>query len=140
MKLEITRRAELAVRALALLNRTGQRFGAEALADALGTTVGFVPQVVGPLVKAGWVQAGTGPSGGYASLVELNGVTMMDVIEAVDGATSINRCVIADHGCRPVVPCLMHSVWREARSELVRALSATAMSSVDPFPRDSVPA
>lgn len=140
MKLEITRRAELAVRALALLNRTSERFGAAALADALGTTVGFVPQVVGPLVKAGWVQAGAGPAGGYASLVDLNGVTMMDVIEAVDGFTSLNRCVVADHDCRMVTACLMHSVWGQARSELVRALSVTLMSSVDPFPRDAVPA
>ena len=55
MRLEITRRAELAVRALAELAKVDGHCKAAELAEALGTTTGFVPQVLGPLVKAGWV-------------------------------------------------------------------------------------
>ncbi len=61
MRLEITRRAELAVRAMALLGGRPERIKASALAQELGTTAAFVPQVVGPLVKAGWVQSDPGP-------------------------------------------------------------------------------
>ena len=65
VRLEITRRAELAIRALALLRRSTKRAKASVLAEELGTTVSFVPQVLGPLVRAGWVQSDPGPSGGY---------------------------------------------------------------------------
>ena len=69
MRLEITRRAELAVRALALLGRSSERVKASVLADGLGTTVSFVPQVLGPLVRAGWVRSDPGPTGGYRCVV-----------------------------------------------------------------------
>ena len=44
MRLEITRRAELAVRAMVALGASEGRLKAPDLAEALGTTSGFVPQ------------------------------------------------------------------------------------------------
>ena len=94
VRLEITRRAELAIRALALLTGSSERVKASALAESLGTTVKFVPQVLGPLVRAGWVQSDPGPTGGYRSQVDVGDVSVLQVIEAVDGATDVGRCVV----------------------------------------------
>lgn len=130
MRLEITRRADLAIRALALLGRTPERLKASVLAAELETTVGFIPQVVGPLVKAGWVRSDPGPTGGYRSSVDLDHVSVLDVIEAVDGTTDAGRCVVADRPCRPDVPCVLHAAWGQARTELVGMLQTTPMSGV----------
>lgn len=135
MRLEITRRAELAVRALALL---GERTSAEAtgrtkgqrLAADLGTTTAFLPQVLAPLVKAGWVRSDPGPSGGYALQVPLGSVSVLEVIEAVDGATDDGRCVVADRACRAATPCVLHGAWRQARSELTRRLDALSVAEL----------
>ena len=81
MRLEITRRAELAIRALALLGRSPGRVKASLLAEELGTTVSFVPQVLGPLVRAGWVQSDPGPTGGYLCRVPLSDVDLALRIE-----------------------------------------------------------
>lgn len=130
MRLEITRRAELAIRALALLGRAPQRVKASVLADELETTMAFVPQVVGPLVKAGWVRSDPGPTGGYAVKVDLADVSVLDVIEAVDGSTDAGRCVVADRPCDAGRPCVMHAAWGQARAQLVGVLQATPMSGV----------
>ena len=45
-----SRQAELAIRALAMLGNR-RRVKASVLAEGLGTTVSFVPQVLGPLVR-----------------------------------------------------------------------------------------
>ncbi|MDP2292400.1 MAG: Rrf2 family transcriptional regulator [Actinomycetota bacterium] len=131
MRLEITRRAELAIRALALLGRSPGRVKASVLADDLGTTVAFVPQVVGPLVRAGWVGSDPGPTGGYRCQVALSDVNVLEVIEAVDGLTDMGRCVVAARPCRADDPCVLHVAWGQARSELVGVLSATPMSGVE---------
>ena len=55
VRLEIAQRVNLAVRALVLLKRSRSRLKTSDLASALGTTAGYVPQVMGPLVRAGWV-------------------------------------------------------------------------------------
>ncbi len=130
MRLEITRRAELAVRAMVTLGDTTGRLKAPALADALGTTSGFVPQVVGPLVKAGWVRSDPGPTGGYRSCVDLGQVSVLEVIEAVDGATDGGRCVVADRACDGVAPCSLHVAWTKARHELVEVLGGTSLSDI----------
>ena len=129
VRLEITRRAELAIRALALLTESPQRVKASALAEVLGTTVKFVPQVLGPLVRAGWVQSDPGPTGGYRSRVDVGDVSVLQVIEAVDGVTDIGRCVVADRPCQSANPCVLHVAWAQARTELVRVLQSTPVSA-----------
>ncbi len=130
MRLEITRRAELAVRAMVTLGATESRLKAPDLAEALGTTAGFVPQVIGPLVKAGWVRSDPGPTGGYTSCVDLGDVSVLEVIEAVDGATDGGRCVVADRACDGLKPCSLHVAWTRAREELVGVLGGTSLSVV----------
>lgn len=132
MRLEITRRAELAIRALTHLAATGDRLKALALADVLGTTVGFVPQIVGPLVKAGWVRSDPGPTGGYSSRVTPGDVSVLAVIEAIDGLTDTGRCVVADRACGATEPCPLHHAWGRARDELVRILGETSLEASAP--------
>ena len=130
VRLEITRRADLAVRALSLLSGTAQKWKATTLAGELDTTVGFVPQVIGPLVKAGWVRSDPGPTGGYVALVSGRDVSVLDVIEAVDGRTDAGRCVVEDRPCPSPIPCSLHAAWKVARQELMRELAATAVADV----------
>ena len=97
----------------------------------MGTTVSFVPQVLGPLVRAGWVQSDPGPTGGYLCRVPLGDVSVLQVIEAVDGATDVGRCVVADRPCQAADPCVLHVAWAAARNELVGVLQSTPMSGVE---------
>ena len=129
MRLEVTRRAELAVRALAFIGRAEQRVKSASLAAELETSVGFVPQIVGPLVKAGWVRSDPGPTGGYTSRVDLSDVSILQVIEAVDGATDEGRCVLFDRLCLSEGPCLLHVAWSRARTELVGTLDSTPVAA-----------
>jgi Rrf2 family protein len=130
MRLEVTKRAELAVRALAFLGSTSQRVKGSVLADELGTTSAFVGQVVGPLVKAGWVRSDPGPSGGYSNCVDLDQVSVLDVVEAVDGVTDTGRCVVVDRLCDSNSPCALHAAWTRARVELIKVLGAMSLADV----------
>jgi Rrf2 family protein len=129
MRLAITRRADLAVRALVLL-RSGDQLKAGDLARALDSTPGFVPQVVGPLVKAGWVRSDPGPTGGYVMIVPPDEVSVLDVVEAVDGPTDDGRCVVADVPCGRDGTCALHFAWAQARDELTRSLAAVPVSDI----------
>jgi Rrf2 family protein len=130
MRLEITRRAELAVRAMVVLGGTQVRLKGPALAHQLATTPAFVVQVVGPLVKAGWVRSDPGPTGGYLGCVGLDEVSVLEVIEAVDGATDVGRCVVGDRPCDSHLPCVLHAAWTRARRELMDVLGETPLADV----------
>ena len=70
-----------------------------ALAEAVGSTSGFVSQVLNPLVRQGWIRSDPGPSGGYSLAVGLGEVSVLAVIEAIEGPTLSGRCVLADRPC-----------------------------------------
>jgi Rrf2 family protein len=130
VRLEITQRADLAVRALVLLQRSPIRLKSAELAVALGTTPGFVPQVMAPLVRARWVHSVTGPTGGYEPVVNLDGLSVLEIVEAIDGPTETGRCVVADRPCDATEPCVLHVAWGRARRELVASLAGLSLTAV----------
>lgn len=78
------------------------------------------------------MQSDPGPTGGYHCRVGVGDVTVLQVIEAVDGATDVGRCVVADRPCQADTPCVLHVAWAQARTELVRVLQATPVSGLAP--------
>lgn len=120
------------MRSLVILDAAAERMKAPMLAAALDATVAFVPQVMGPLVKAGWVRSDPGPAGGYSLDVSLDAVTVLDVVEAVDGKVDDGRCVVAARACTAAAPCLMHLAWSNARSELIGALDGLSVAALRP--------
>ncbi len=130
MRLEITQRADLAVRALVALQSSPSRLKSADLAEALGTTAGFIPQVMGPLVRVGWVRSVTGPTGGYERRRELGSLSVLEVIETIDGPTDNGRCVVSEKLCNTAEPCALHVAWARARRELRASLGGLHLSEV----------
>lgn len=130
MRLEVTRRADLALQALAEIGRAPDRVKGRRLAESCGTTPSFLTQAVAPLVKAGWVRSDPGPTGGYRLAVDLSTISVLEVIEAVEGATDDGRCVVADRPCDPAHPCSLHLAWQRARNELEHTLRSTSLDQL----------
>jgi len=130
MRLEVTRRTDLATRALLTLAEHPERTKAAVLADRLGTTPGFLSQALTPLVARGWVRSDPGPTGGYTAVADLGAVSVLDVLEAVEGPTDVGRCVLEDRACVGRERCALHDAWARARGELLRELATTPLTSV----------
>lgn len=121
MRLELTRKTDLALRAFRTLAGAPDRLSGRALADAVGTTVPFIAQVMGPMVRAGLVTSRPGPSGGYALAPGAAAASVLRVIEAVEGPIDAGRCVLVGGPCGTDV-CSVHHAWQDARAALEAAL------------------
>lgn len=131
MRLEVSRKADLATRTLLELASTGRRSKASELAAAVGTTPGFLSQVISPLATRGWVRSDPGPTGGYSATVGLDEVSVLDVIEAVEGPSDSGRCVLEDRPCGGGdKQCALHVPWTRARTSLLKELAETPLSSL----------
>jgi Rrf2 family protein len=120
------------VRALAALAERGGRVKGSQLAATLDASPGFVAQVLNPLVRRGWVRSEPGPTGGYSLTVEPSRVSVLDVIEAIEGPTDTGRCVLVDRLCDQGGTCALHASWVPARSHLLRELARTTVVEVAP--------
>jgi Rrf2 family protein len=129
MKLELRPRTDLTLRTIAALS-DGERWRAADLAERVGTTPAYAAHVISPLVRAGWVQSSPGPTGGHRLAVDLAAVSLLQLIEAVEGPTDDGRCVMASHPCPAPEPCALHDTWMRARDALTAELDATSLRSI----------
>lgn len=138
MRLEVTRSTDLASRMLLALGTADTRMKANELARHLGTTTAFVRRIAMPLVARGWVESEPGPSGGYRGAVPLCRISVLDVVEAIEGPVDMDRCVLDHRGCDRANPCPLHAGWAAAREQLLRTLRQTPMSTLTerPLPTD----
>ncbi len=129
MRLELRARTELALRALQTL-ADGRRRRASEIADRVGSTPAYIAHVMVALSKPRWIDSAPGPTGGHRLAVELSSITLLDLIEAIEGPTDDGRCVMADRACPAEVPCALHDAWIPARDALIAQLTRTTLDTV----------
>ncbi|MGA7271240.1 MAG: Rrf2 family transcriptional regulator [Acidimicrobiia bacterium] len=127
MNISFQRRTDLALGVLRALAAAPEVVAGADLADEVGTTVSYLPQVMAPLIKAGWVASDRGPGGGYRLTGAASDVRLLDVIEATEGPAADGRCVLRDAPCPGDEQCAVHVVWTEARRVLTEGFSAIAV-------------
>ncbi|MGB6056965.1 MAG: Rrf2 family transcriptional regulator [Microthrixaceae bacterium] len=130
MRLEVTRKSDLATKAILEMSRLGRRAKAAELAGLVGTSSGFLSQVLTPLIAQGWVRSEPGPTGGYSVTVDLDDLNVLQVIETVEGPTESGKCVLEDRTCSDDTPCVMHQPWQRARSQMLGELRKIPLSSL----------
>lgn len=130
MRVHATRRVDLAVQALRVLAEDGQRNASE-LATRLDTSVGFIAQVMAPMIRAGWVRGLPGRGGGYR-LSAPSALSLREVVEAVDGPVQDGACVFRGDDCRPSDPCVLHDVAERTRQTALRELSGAPVFVAGP--------
>jgi len=57
-------------------------------------------------------------------------VSLLDVIEAVEGPTDRGQCVLEDRPCARSAQCALHQPWSSARAQLTAELAGTTMASL----------
>jgi len=132
MNLTTSRRSDLAIRAIRTL-QDGERTSGAELAEAIGTTTQFLPQVLRPLIHAGWITSDRGPGGGYSLTANLADISLLDLLEGVEGPAETGRCVLRDGPCPGTTTCPIHEAWMAARTELVDRLASLTMADVFPI-------
>lgn len=120
MRLELTKRGDYAVRAMLALTRGSGNglLSARRISNAMGIPVRFLPQVLADLQRAGLVEASAGRSGGYRLARDATGVSLLEVIEAVEGDSRRRSCVLRGGPCGEDGMCDVHGVFLEGQEAL----------------------
>jgi len=104
------------------------RVAGPVLAEALETTRQYLPQIMNSLVKARWVQSTPGPHGGYQLLFALEEVSVLELIEVMEGPTANETCVLTGEICPQTKLCALHGAWQHAMEALIRELGHMSLA------------
>lgn len=130
MKLEISRKTELALAAIRELRRHETPLKGAELAEVLDTTATYLPHILRPLVRQGWVESDRGPTGGYRLSVDPFTISLFEFIEVVDGPLDEGQCVLRGKPCPSLDLCVLHEPWQRAREALFSELRNTTLADV----------
>jgi Rrf2 family protein len=131
VRLELSRRGDYAVRAmLALARRDEAQTTGAALAAETAIPASYVTQVMGDLVRAGLVANRRGRHGGYRLAHPAADISLLAVVEAVEGDGRRRTCVLRGGPCRREGACDVHEAFSGAQEALFGALAAVSLADV----------
>lgn len=90
----------------------------------------FLAKVVGRLVEAGLLETRRGVAGGASLARDAGDITVLDVVEAVEGPIILNECLLEDEPCDRVAICPMHDVWESAQALMREELAAADFAAL----------
>jgi len=130
--MQITRQADYAVRAMIYLTQLGpdKRAATSQIAEEKQIPASFLAKIVSQLSVAGLLQTSRGAHGGVSLAREPQNISLLDVVEAIDGPILLNDCVAEHNDCVFGDDCPMKPVWCDAQAELVQRLRTVNFAEI----------
>lgn len=134
MRLELTKRADYAIRAVVALAAAApdERLSVRRIAADRSIPVRFLPQVMTDLVAAAIVEATPGRTGGYRLARAAGAISVLEVVEAVEGDSRRRTCILRGGACALDGVCDVHHVFAAAQEALIRQLGGATIASLTP--------
>lgn len=120
-----SRSCQYALRAVIYLARhseTNKNTGVKEIADTLGIPQQFLAKILQQLSKQNLLSSIKGPNGGFFLSEENLNVTLLQVVECIDGPSILTSCVMGLPNCSTERPCPLHHHvydWREGFREML---------------------
>ncbi len=130
--MQITKQADYALRAMLYLAQLppNERAATSRIADEQAIPPSFLAKIISQLSIAGLIHTSRGAHGGVSLAVSPEKISVLDVVEAIDGPLALNECTLNPMICPSGPDCPLHSLWCEAQADLVKKLRNTTFASV----------
>ncbi len=139
----VTREADYAIRCVLEVARCG-RISAAQVARLQSISPTFLGKIVQSLAKAGILATRRGVGGGIALAMPVESITLLQVIEAVEGPLCINDCLTTPPQCMHISSCPAYPFLCRAQESLRDLLSVSFSEMLasgigaGPIPHDHV--
>ena len=100
--------------------------------------IAFLRRLVGPLVAAGILRTVRGSAGGIRLARPAAAISLLDILEAVEGGVVLNRCVPGAQGCPLAGRCPVQCVWNAVNRQIKQSLGATYFDALARTSREHV--
>jgi Rrf2 family transcriptional regulator, cysteine metabolism repressor len=143
-------RAEYGIRLMVTLARRGDARPASlaSLAEAENLPVAYLEQIVPRLRATGMLSSQRGAQGGYLLARRPEQITMLEVVEALEGPITPMECfepdgegrVLCSHPRSAAHSCSTKLLWTRVQGGISRALAGTTLAELVEFERRGQPA
>jgi Rrf2 family protein len=130
--MELTRKGEYAIRGIVFL--AGEPIDKVCLLSDIAAAVDvpptFLAKIFQQFSKIGLVKSFRGTGGGFLLGRAPELITLLEVVEAVEGPIIPNRCVTAPADCERSGFCNVHPVWKRVQDEVRSVLEGVTLKDL----------
>ncbi|BCT92866.1 transcriptional regulator [Lysobacter helvus] len=143
--LRVTKLTDYATVVLTALAAAGPDtvLSAAELAERAGLEATTVAKLLKPLAQAGLVASFRGAHGGYRLAREANAISLIEIVEAMEGPLAMTECSLHADACGIEHSCGVRANWRRINDVVADALRGVTLADlVSPAPpaRRAIPA
>ena len=136
--MQITRQADYALRAILYLarhelakNEPGWRPATTSkIAKEKLIPTSFLAKIISQLSISGLINTSRGASGGVSLARKPEEISLLGVVEAIDGPITLNECTKDPSSCLFGDSCSLHEIWCATQAEMVAKLSAATFDKL----------
>ena len=130
--MQITRQADYALRAILYLARLepNQRASTSQIAEFQQIPPSFLAKIISQLSIARLIHTSRGAHGGVVLARKPEEISLLDVVEAIDGPITLNDCTSDPSICSFGNNCPIHEVWCETQKEMVNKLGQATFDTL----------
>ena len=129
--LRVTRLTDYATVVMTVLAaRPDAVMSAPELAERAGLEAPTVAKVLKPLAQAGLVEGFRGASGGYRLARGADRITLVDIVEAMEGPLGMTECSVHAGACGIESSCGVRANWRRINDVVADALRKVTLAEM----------
>ncbi len=137
MGMSLTSAADYAIRAMihiACLPERSVVLRSE-IADAQSIPSSFMAKILRRLVQARLLNSSRGVRGGFSLARSASQITLLDIVEAIEGSLSITQCSNGSDSCPWACECPASLVWPMVQRSLRETLGSVSVEALASAPR-----
>lgn len=129
---KVSRRLDYGVILMVALAQQGESkpLPTSALAETLQIPLPFLHQIGHALMQAKLIKASPGPRGGIRLARPANEITLLDIVETLEGSLSIIPCSICQEDCERRGVCYSRLAWDSLKQVVTEHLAKISLSSL----------
>ncbi|WP_297634599.1 Rrf2 family transcriptional regulator [uncultured Clostridium sp.] len=131
--MNISQESDYAIRAIRSMYKIGESNKVEArvIAEREEIPIRFLFKILRKLCKAEIIRSFRGVNGGYLINKPLDTITLKDIIEAIDGPITINKCTEDSQSCNLCIRgCSLYKEMLSMESKIKKILSEKTIKQI----------
>lgn len=116
--------------AIIIAERQPERVRANELAAELGVPANYLSKILATMARAGLLESGRGPHGGFRLAADATDTMVGDVVGLFEDVSSTRRCLLGRGTCSDTNSCPAHDQWRAVSRPLFDFFDTTTLASL----------
>jgi len=108
--------------------------GIKKISSDLNLPTPFLAKILQQLAKQKILSSSKGPHGGFSLLKDSRKITLLDIVNSIDGNDVFTNCIMHNGSCECVekdkIPCPLHKDYEKTRTDLIKLFSSKTINDL----------